>query len=94
MKIDYDKIESLMAGSLGSLSMMYRAEVALKKHLVEFFNVELEFEYEYKDLTIIMPEELKEVHPFITSLGEYDWVFFSEHTDGKIMFLNRKATTI
>ena len=87
----YDDLESVMACMVGGMMMMYRGEVEIKRSLVKHFEVDIEFEYEYADMKMIVPTELKNIHPVIDGLGKYEWVIYSDYTDGNIIFLNRKA---
>jgi len=90
----YDDYESLMAHSIPSLAMMSRGEISLKQAIVKFFKITLTFEENYNDLKMIIPEKLKGTHPILIVLEGYDWVYFSEYTDGNIVLLNRKATEL
>jgi len=91
MSLDYDTFEGLMAGTMQSLVAIYRAEVSLKEYLCRYFNVTIEFEYEYKDMQVVFPSKLKEFHPILSVLDEYEWFSFSNNVD-HIIFFNRKST--
>jgi hypothetical protein len=87
--LDYDNLESFMAGQLGWIARQYREEVQLKQDLCEYFKVDIKFEYEYKDMQIVMPEKVLEMHPVFSFLNKYDWVNVSNNVDGIVFYSDK-----
>lgn len=70
----------------------YLLEISLKRNIVNHFKIKLDFEVDYGDLVMIIPEKMI-IDNKPESLLKYNWVFVSEFAD-QIFILNKDSTRI